>query len=31
MIQHAAGDASAASKLRLLQGQVAQLYSRYWN
>lgn len=31
MIQHAAGDASAASKLRLLQGQVAQLYSRHWN
>jgi hypothetical protein len=30
MIQHAAGDASAAGKLRLLQGQVAQLYSRYW-
>ena len=31
MIQHAAGDTSAAAKLRLLQGQVAQFYGRCWN
>lgn len=30
MIQHAAGDASAAAKLALLQGQTAALYARCW-
>ncbi|NLV44741.1 MAG: hypothetical protein GXY07_09600 [Candidatus Hydrogenedentes bacterium] len=30
MIQHAAGDASAAAKLVLLQGQTAALYARCW-
>lgn len=31
MLRHAAGDASAAAKLRLLKGQVAQLYDHYWS
>jgi len=30
MIRHAAGDASAAAKLALLQGQTAALYESYW-
>jgi hypothetical protein len=30
MIQHAAGDASAAAKIALLQGQTAALYARCW-
>ncbi|OQB99742.1 MAG: DNA polymerase/3'-5' exonuclease PolX [Candidatus Hydrogenedentes bacterium ADurb.Bin101] len=30
MIQHAAGDPSAAAKLALLQGQTAKLYNRCW-
>ena len=30
MIRHAAGDASAAAKLALMQGQTAALYDTYW-
>jgi hypothetical protein len=31
MIQNAGRDTGAQAKLRLLQGQVAQLYGRFWN
>ncbi len=30
MLRHAAGDADAIAQLRLMQGQVARLYARYW-
>ena len=30
MIRHAAGDKGAAARLRLLRGQVEQLYRSYW-
>ncbi len=30
MLQYASGDKSAVERLRLLQGQVARLYGRYW-
>ncbi len=30
MLQHAAGEPGAVSRLRLMQGQVARLYDRYW-
>ena len=30
MIQHATGDPAAAERLRLLQGQTARLYDKYW-
>ncbi len=31
MLQHAGGNPDAVAGLRLVQGQVAQLYSRYWS